>query len=88
MLLVAGAALALVALTAGGDGLDGEAVGVITVRDAHQVCVAPVDGAVACAHVDSPQRLVGFATGDCARIRYSPESLLASIDHGDDCVRR
>lgn len=69
-------------------GPDRSTVGTITEQASHRVCVTDEKGVEVCKGVDSPERLVGFAVGDCVRLRFSAEGILVAIDRRPGACRR
>lgn len=72
--LVALAALAIITIR---EGPDRTVVGTATTVEPHQLCVTPSGGPQVCAFVDAPQQVRDFSEGDCIRMRYSPDDILA-----------
>lgn len=62
------------------NGPDRTTIGTITEQAPHRLCVDGGTGVAVCTGVDSPERLVGFAVGDCVRLRSSAEGILIAID--------
>lgn len=69
-------------------GPDRTTIGTITEQASHRVCVDDGTGVEVCKGVDAPERLAGFAVGDCVGLRYSAEGILIAIDRRPGACRR
>lgn len=85
-LLAAVVGLGLLVTIVVGEDPDRTTTGVVSESRPHRVCLARETGSAMCVRVNSPQRLDDTAVGDCVRIRFSAENVLADLDEATgDC---